>query len=161
MNNSAKYLSEMVDSYNTLHADYLKTDSISEAESLLLRLKAIEKDILSAGCCIELSITEWEKYLFNMPEMKEYGEYALSIIKDALNLVRSSENYNLLDKIYAVEDSLLEKTGRHRAMKEFYRKREILQQVDNKTIVKHVNFRNFTFIPGQANNILKENVKVN
>lgn len=152
-------LSEMVDSYNVLHSDLLKSDSINETEQIQSRLKLIEKDMLAAGACINLSITRWENFLLDLPQVSEYGDYGKGIIRDALQFVKDKANYNVLEKLYAFEDAILASIGKHKALKEFYASAEIMEQKDAATVIKHVTFREYLFIKDQALNLLKENIR--
>ncbi|MBK6836111.1 MAG: hypothetical protein IPG89_18295 [Bacteroidetes bacterium] len=93
-------LAEMVDSYNVIHGDYLKTDSISEAEHLLRKMKSIEKDILAHGVCIS-TLCKLQKYIFALPDLTSLGESGIKLIGESLLYTTDKSNYNLLDKIYA------------------------------------------------------------
>ena len=157
--NTIQLLSEMVDSYNMLHNDYLKTDSISESEQLQSRMKATEKDMLAAGACINLSISHWENFLFSLPEVIAQGDFGKEILKEALKYVKDNGNYNVLEKIYAFEDAILATIGKQKGIKQFYGRLEIMEQTDEKTVTKHVIFREYMFIPDQAINLMKENIK--
>jgi hypothetical protein len=157
--NNITLLAEMVDSYNLIHADYLKTDSILESEFLLRKLKSIEKDILQSGACIELSIKEWESFLLSTPDLKSPGNIALELIPKSLDFIREHKNYFMLDKVLAMEEEILLRHGKHSMKKEFYKGMEILKQLDEKTIIKNVIFSEYLFIEDQAINLLKENIK--
>ena len=152
-------LAEMVDSYNLIHSDYLKTDSISEAEHLLRKMKSIEKDILAYGVCIKLSMQAWQKYIFALPDLTSLGESGIKLIGESLLYITDKSNYNLLDKIYALEDEILLRHGKHSTLRNFYASFEIMKQIDEKTVEKQVIFREYLFIEDQAINLMKENIK--
>jgi hypothetical protein len=157
--NKLPLLAEMVDSYNVIHKDYLKTDSIIEFEHLQRKMRAIEKDILVNGVCINLSTEAWQEFLFELADIKSLGEFGIKLIRESLLFITDKSNYNLLDKIFALEDEILLRHGKHSTMKDFYSKREIMQQINEKTVVKQVIFRDYLFIADQAINLMKENIK--
>ena len=152
------YLAEMVDSYNLIHSDYLKNDSIAESELLLQKLKRIEKDILGSGASINLSIKAWEVYIFKIPNIVKLGELGRKLIHDTLQFVVEKSHYNLLDKVFALEDEILLMYGYHSTKKAFYKNMEIMQQTDEKNVIKHVIFREYLFIKDQALNLMNENI---
>ena len=152
-------LAEMVDSYNLIHSDYLKTDSIIESEHLLRKIKSIEKDILGYGVCIKLTTQAWKKFLFALPDLSSLGELGIKLICESLHYISDKSNYNLLDKIYALEDEILLRHGKHSTLKNFYAPFEIMKQIDEETVEKQVIFREYLFIEDQAINLMKENIK--
>jgi hypothetical protein len=159
MKNRKHYLAEMVDSYNVIHSDYLKTNSIIETEHLLRKMKSIEKDILTNGVCIKLSTHAWQKFFFSLPDLTSVGELGIKLIRESLLYISDKSNYNLLDKIYALEDEILLRHGKHSTLKNFYASFEIMKQIDEETVEKHVIFREYLFIEDQAINLIKENIK--
>jgi hypothetical protein len=152
-------LAEMVDSYNIIHSDYLKNDSIIESEHLLRKMKSIEKDILAYGVCIKLSTHAWQNYIFALPDLTSLGELGIKLIRESLLYITDKSNYNLLDKIYALEDEILLRHGKHSTLKNFYASFEIMKQIDEKTVEKQVIFKEYLFIEDQAINLMKENIK--
>lgn len=157
--NKIQFLNEMVDSYNTLHNDYLNTDSISEAEQLIVRMTAIEEDIRSSGATINLSINKWEKFMCALPQVIKSCGDGISILFDALKYVKDTGNYSVLEKLYVFEDTVLEAEGVHKVKKQFYSNTEIFEQIDEQTVVKHVTFRGYIFIKDQANGLRVGNIK--
>jgi hypothetical protein len=150
MKNRKHYLAEMVDSYNLLHNDYLKTDSISEAEALLRQLRLIELDIINSGATIEQSIDEWRAFFFTLPGIININKTGKDLLLKAIDYISEKNNYNMLDKILLIEEETITRLGKHKVMNSFYKHREKLQQIDETTVIKHGIFKEYVFIESQA-----------
>jgi hypothetical protein len=154
-------LAEMVDSYNLLHSDYLKTDSINESEELLRQLKLIELDIHNSGATIKQSIDEWKTFFFTLPGIITINKTGKDLLLKAIDYISDTNNYNMLDKILLIEEETITRIGKHKIMNSFYKHREKLQQIDETTVIKHCLFSEHVFIKGQAvSAILKEGMKI-
>ncbi len=143
-------LAEMVDSYNVIHGDYLKTNSISEAEALLHQLRLIELDIINSGATITQSIDEWKTFFFTLPGIITINKTGKDLLLKAIDYISEKNNYNMLDKILLIEEETITRLGKHKVMNSFYKHREKLQQIDEATVIKHCLFSEHVFIKGQA-----------
>ncbi len=135
-------LPEMLDSYMALHNDYLKTDSIIEAEKLNVQLKSIEKNMVDAGAVIELNTLEWEKYLVSLPLVKQYGDLATIIFTEGKEVMFEKKNYELLFCFAQMEEAIMNEVGKRRMEKEFYARVDVVVQKDEKLFIKNLGFGN-------------------
>ena len=140
------FLSEIVDSYVLLHSDYLRTDSIEEANDLLKQLRHIEIKLKDLGCDIKQSTEEWEKYLYQVPEMEKYAGIAEQTFLLAKETAIKTKSYEVIKCLCKMETVLLDTIGKKKAEKEFYSKVDVIIQIDARTVLLNVGFNEFDFM---------------
>ncbi len=140
------FLSEMVDAYALLHNDYLKTDSLEEANDRMKQLRHIESELRDSGCIIKQSTVEWEKYLFQVPEMEKYAGIAEQTFLLAKETAIKTKSYEVIKCLCKMETVLLDTIGKKKAEKEFYSKVDVIIQIDARTVLLNVGFNEFDFM---------------
>ena len=134
------HIAEMIDSYLTIHHDYLKTDSITAAERLKNQLNAIEKDMKDKGCKIINCTEKWQQYICNLPELKQYPFIAPDLLSKA-NAELNGENAALfLECLRMVENAVLNNSGKRNSEQKFYSETDIIEFIDGNTLKKNVSF---------------------
>ena len=140
------FLSEIVDSYVLLHNDYLRTDSIEEANDLMKQLRHIEIKLKDLGCDIKQSTEEWEKYLYKAPEMEKYAGIAEQTFLLAKETAIKTKSYEVIKCLCKMETVLLDAIGKKTAEKAIYSKVDVMLQVDERTVLINVGFNDFDFM---------------
>jgi hypothetical protein len=140
------FLTEMVDSYAMLHNDYIRTDSLEEANDLMKQLRHIESQLRGHGCAIQQSTQEWEKYLYKAPEMEKYGDIAEQAFIMAKETALRTKNYEIIRCLCKMETALLDTLEKKKAEKEFYSKVDVISQIDERTVLLNVGFNEFDFM---------------
>lgn len=144
------YLAEMIDSYLTLHNDYLRTDSIQNAEDLLFQTDTIEKEMKSKGCKIIYSFEKWQVYFCSLPELQKYGQFVPDLLTEAKDVMKGLEASNaqiVIDCLRLLEYAALKKTGYREIERDFYSKTDIMEIADGTTVIKNVTFNELNLNP--------------
>jgi|GEM_PF-6995390 len=137
---SIPYFAEMIDTYLTLHYDYLQTDSISASEDLLQRLEQVEADMKERGCVIECSTTKWQEFLCSLSEINQYDQMAANMFREAETMLQIPQALTVLQCLRTLEEVLLNKAGRKASIKAFYAHTDIVEIVNGHTLLKNVTF---------------------
>lgn len=133
-------LAEMIDSYLTLHSDYLTTDSITKAEELQLQLSNIESEMKAKGATVIYSTEKWENHLTTLPVLKKYELILTDMLKEAKKAMNGPSAANILITLRQLEEAVFEKNGRKESEQSFYKKFDILEIADSNTLIKNVHF---------------------
>lgn len=143
----------MIDSYLTLHHDYLVTDSITKAEDLKVQLDKIEKEMKIKGCQIIYSTEKWQEYICKLPELKQYNLIVPDIFKEASQGLDGQNAAVLIECLRLVENTIFKTSGKRVTEQRFYSNIDVIEIIDGTTLIKNINFTEFDIT--QAINKLK------
>lgn len=149
--NAIPLIAEMIDSYLTIHNDYLKTDSIIKSEELQLQLSNIESEMKAKGAQVIYSTEKWESHLITLPGLKEYDLIFPDMLREAKEAIDGPSAAIVLDVLRQVEESAINKIGKRECEQNFYAQVDIIEILDDNILIKNVRFNECNLNPMMKN----------